>query len=108
MTKISTRKTQELREGIYPSTKPTRSASQKIPQEKPQESEEELHPSINPQNCKCTIPKFPQQENKRIKGMIQPHQKKTESTLQKIQKKNNTQIKHTWTHCELGFGERRV
>jgi hypothetical protein len=76
MTKISTRKTQEMKEGIYPSTKPTRSASQKIPQEKPQESEEELHPSIHPQNCKCTIPKFPQQENKRIKGMIQPHKKK--------------------------------
>jgi len=95
MTKISTIKTQELREGIYPSTKPTRSASQKNPQEKPQESEEELHPSINPQNCKCTIPKFPQQENKRIEGMIRPHKKKNRKHITKItEEKQHTNQTH--------------
>jgi hypothetical protein len=87
MTKISTRKTQELKEGIYPSTKPTRSASQKIPQEKPQESEEQLHPSIHPQNCECTIPKFPQQENKRFKGMIQLHKKKLKAHYKNYSRK---------------------
>jgi hypothetical protein len=61
-------------------------------------------PSIHPPTkLRVHDPQIPTTRKQEIQRDDPTTQKKTESTLQKLLKKNNT-----WTHCELGFGERRV
>jgi hypothetical protein len=66
MTKISTRKTQELKEGIYPSTKPTRSASQKFHKKNHKNQRKN---SIHPSTHKTASARSPNSHNKKTREL---------------------------------------